>query len=185
MKNVKAVSCYTQSLFMLHKEGTVSVFGKNVKGRCGAGEIEENILVPTPIKGIINIVKIESGYFHTLLLDSQGQAYSAGNNGAGELGRNDTSSDFKPVEQKEPFSDIACGFGFSFFISANGGLYSCGKKLLSGHSEDVRRDKKYSVPLMTPFFKDMMIKQVACGLKYVCVIISTGDVYSWGDNTFK
>ena len=83
---------------MLHKEGTVSVFGKNIKGRCGAGEIEENILVPTPIKGIINIVKIESGYFHTLLLDSQGQAYSAGNNEAGELGRNDTSSDFKPVE---------------------------------------------------------------------------------------
>lgn len=38
---------------------------------------------------------------------------------------------------------------------------------------------------MTPFFKDMVMKQVACGLTYVCAIISTGDVYSWGDNTFK
>jgi len=87
-----------------------------------------------------------------LLLDSQGQAYSGGNNSAGELGRNDISSDFKPVLQKESFSDIACGFGFSFFTTPNGKLYSCGKKLLSGHPEDARSDKKYNVPQVTPFF---------------------------------
>lgn len=42
-------------------------------------------------------------------------------------------------------------------------------------------------PLLVQFFskREISIKSVACGLVYACALTTDGDVYSWGDNTFK
>ena len=82
-----------------------------------------------------------------------------------------------------PFKDVSCGFHFSYFVSYDDSeLYSCGKKYLNGLSKDCKGDPKTE---KVPFFKGKPIKEVACGLNYVCVLVEEGDVYSWGDNTYR
>ena len=85
--------------------------------------------------------------------------------------------------------DIAAGFGFSFFISTENKLYSCGKHQLSVQPKDFKDMKNLPTPspLLVSFFskKDISVKQVACGLVYACAVTTEGEVYSWGDNTFK
>ena len=95
-------------------------FGSNTKGRMGfEGEGDEDILFPKEIPGLVNIVKVNCGYWHSLALDANGQAWSAGYGGYGELGRvkaRKSYDTFCPVEQSSPFCDISCGVHCSFFI---------------------------------------------------------------------
>lgn len=46
---------------------------------------------------LVNIVKIDAGYFHSLALDREGQAWSAGSGLHGELGRELKSELFDKV----------------------------------------------------------------------------------------
>ena len=41
------------------------------------------------------------------------------------------------------------------------------------------------IPDVVPFFKDIPIRQVDCGLKYVFALSEEGELYSWGDNGYK
>lgn len=49
------------------------------------------------------------------------------------------------------------------------------------------KDMKDITPrtMVVQFFKDMPMKDIDCGMNYVCALNQSGEVYSWGCNTFK
>lgn len=86
-KNSIAISCFTKSSMVVTQDGEVYGFGTNLKGRLGLPK-EEDYKIPTQVPNLVNIVQIDSGYFHSLAVDSAGNAWSSGQGTYGELGRN-------------------------------------------------------------------------------------------------
>ena len=86
-KGVVAISCYSLSSLSLNDQGQVFGFGNGSRGRIGLGEGNDQVKIPTQVKELVNIVQISAGTFHSLALDSNGQAFSTGCNNYGELGR--------------------------------------------------------------------------------------------------
>jgi len=72
------------------------------------------------------------GTFHAIALDSSGQAWSAGANNHGQLGRETKTvpaSTFGKVDQSVPFRDISAGNNVSFFIQQEtNNLYYSGQQ---------------------------------------------------------
>ena len=57
------------------------------------GKVDGDIEHPTLIPSLVNILKVECGYWHSLALDANGQAWSAGYGAYGELGRTKGAAD--------------------------------------------------------------------------------------------
>ena len=88
LKNITKISLYSNYSLCLNKDGQVFGFGRNFKSRMGfSSNLQDHILIPLQIPVLINIVKIDAGYFHSLALDREGQAWSAGSGLHGQLGR--------------------------------------------------------------------------------------------------
>ena len=86
------------------------------------------------------------------------------------------------------FREIGCGFNYSYFITTDDILYSCGKKALALQTNDLKDGAitKNFGPKVVQFFEGTPIKQIECGQFYVCTITKdNAEAYSWGDNTFK
>ena len=78
----------------LDSDGNVYGCGSNLKGRLGIEEkVDSDLEFPVQIKSLVKIIKIDAGYWHSLALDQNGQAWSAGYNTHGELGRQVTTID--------------------------------------------------------------------------------------------
>ena len=56
-------------------------------------KVDSDIEVPQKITSLVNITKIDCGYWHSLALDHNGQAWSAGYNTHAELGREPSTLD--------------------------------------------------------------------------------------------
>ena len=76
-KNPVQISCFTVASMVLTDDGQVYSFGSNNRGRLGLPK-DEDYKIPTQVPLLVNIVQIDSGYFHSLALDSRGQAWSVG-----------------------------------------------------------------------------------------------------------
>lgn len=92
--NITSISCFSNYSLALDQNGNVHGCGSNLKGRLGIEEkVDVDFEFPMQIKSLVNIVKIDCGYWHSLALDQNRQAWSAGYNTHGELGRQITATD--------------------------------------------------------------------------------------------
>ena len=93
-KHITQISCFSNYSLCLDQRGNVFGFGSNLKGRLGLEDkTDDDVEYPRQITSLKSIVKIECGYWHSLALDKSGQAWSAGYNTHGELGRYQTTND--------------------------------------------------------------------------------------------
>jgi alpha-tubulin suppressor-like RCC1 family protein len=98
------------------------------------------------------VSKVVCGYWHSVVIEQGGRVWSAGDGSHGELGRQYMEGDqFKEVESSVGFKDASCGYGFTFLISTDNELYSCGKKTMSGHKQNTL------IPTLVPKFKGIGI----------------------------
>lgn len=102
-KNTKSMCCASNYSMFLNEKGSVFAFGNNMKGRMGIEErYGEEIPLPMHVTSLVNISQISCGLWHSLAVDNAGQAWSAGYNNYGELGRPltpETSDQFAVVNQ--------------------------------------------------------------------------------------
>ncbi len=129
------------SSFILLEDGSVLAFGENFNGKLGIGSTDWRVYQPTIIQNIPEIADIASGYNHTLLLDSSGKVWVAGDNSFGQLGIPDLTSSTTPVQlDLEHVTDIACGAYHSIVVCEDGSVYTFGNnssgQLGLGHFED-------------------------------------------------
>ena len=68
-------------------KGEIFACGDNAKGQCGLGHFNSPQITPSLILNLPpNIFHFVCGYHHSLFLDSEGNVFSVGANGFGELG---------------------------------------------------------------------------------------------------
>jgi alpha-tubulin suppressor-like RCC1 family protein len=85
ISNFKIIEISTGETFsiLLTDKNQLFSFGSNSFGELGLGNNNmKSISIPTEIKQFtnFNIKKISSGYYHTLILDENGDVYSFGKN---------------------------------------------------------------------------------------------------------
>ncbi len=108
-------------------------FGQDTYGQLGVGYFASGVYSPTPIVGFSSIQQLSwGGDFtsdgHSLLLDTRGKAYAAGDNASGQLGDGTTtnSSTFTPVSGLPTIASVSAGGQHSMFLGTNGVVYACG-----------------------------------------------------------
>jgi alpha-tubulin suppressor-like RCC1 family protein len=83
---------------ILNSQGQIFTFGNNQNGRLGLGYVTDQpfpTLVDNSVIG--DIIAISVGRAHSLILNSQGQLFSFGHSGDGQLGLGNVDSQFTPV----------------------------------------------------------------------------------------
>jgi alpha-tubulin suppressor-like RCC1 family protein len=106
--------------------------GLNTNGQLGTGDnTQYKIFTQAGILG--NWLKIDSGLYFSLAINSIGELYAWGANAGGQLGQNNTTNLNTPTKigSATNWVKIACGgangAGNSFAINSSGELHGCGK----------------------------------------------------------
>jgi RCC1 and BTB domain-containing protein len=81
-QKIKDISCGDLFTIVLTFDNLLFSFGSNLYGQLGISSTNLNISTPTQISSFTNynIIKVSCGFYHTLVLDSNGDVYSFGNN---------------------------------------------------------------------------------------------------------
>lgn len=133
------------------------------------------------------VVAIGAGQRHSLVLTANGEVYSFGHNHYGALAL-DHDGDCSSPELIRFFAGtpivkiIAAGY-HSLFLADDNRLWSCGYNFTGelgiGNKENSRLPK-----LVTFFEGKPAITTIAVGSQHTLVLLSNGDLYSWGYNKF-
>jgi alpha-tubulin suppressor-like RCC1 family protein len=110
-------------------------WGRNNRGQLGRGTVGTNenapAVVTLPASG--DVQQVAAGGEHTLALYTNGNVYSWGANGAGQLGRNGTTDDMNPAQVTFPgltagstIIEIAAGANHSLARDSDGQVWSWG-----------------------------------------------------------
>ncbi|XP_064632820.1 uncharacterized protein LOC135491095 isoform X2 [Lineus longissimus] len=176
-------------------DSRVYSWGWGVFGQLGHSSIED-VLAPAVIEGLagMNVVQVQAGYAHTLVLTAAGEIYGFGNNSYGQLGEGNT---FKITSPKrldaltEPITIIASKYFCSFALTNENQLYTFGCSPLhvkqNMQLSKVDRAKYDPDFYLYPYIFNMegvegKIIQMSAGGTHVAVLTAEGRIYSWGKN---
>lgn len=133
----------THTAFMLHEDGTVTLWGYNAYGQCGIGYSGQNQNVPFNMpkshfngQRIIDIASTGNSESTMFVRTENDEIWGWGRNNSGVLGQNNTTDYFQPV--KIPFNAAAnggikqfCVAGYSsntcaYILDGNGYIWHAG-----------------------------------------------------------
>ena len=119
---------WDHSLFQNNK-GEIFSCGKNYSGQCGLGHFNHSQITPSLIPDTpSNIVYFVCGSLQSLFLDSEGNVYSVGFNGNGELGlgHNTKQSVLNKISNIPPIKIISFVNASCYLIDFEGNLWTFG-----------------------------------------------------------
>lgn len=127
LDDVVAIAAGYYKSFALKSDGTVWVFGDNFQNFIGLGEdADEEILVPTQIPELNDIIAIDGGYWISAALQSNGDLWVWGRNSSAELGIGDSINHYSPIVHPLLSNIVSMGVGLNFgFAVNNDGLAQC------------------------------------------------------------
>ena len=193
ISRVSAGACY--SLFQ-NKKGEIFGCGYNIKGQLALGNpaYEKIIIVPVQIPNQPpDIIKFCCSADHSLFLNLEGNVYSAGFNGYGNLGlgHNLNQSELQQIPNIPPMKSISCTIIGSFLLDFNGNIWSCGENEsgLIGHQRSFfqkafGRQKNINVPTKIENLNDIQQMSLGCSSRHILVKDSQNKIYSIGDNFY-
>jgi len=173
-----------EALIML-QNGDVYGLGFNGNGCLGVGD-GSSTLEPKKIDCLCQkeIADIAYGMGpHVLVVTGDGELFSWGHGGYGQLGHNDGDKS-KPtlVQMPKKVKQVACGSYHSLATTVDGELYSwgsnnCGQLGLGPNNQPTpRRIGGYLVS------SNKKVIYVACGQSFSVALTEDGELYSWGYN---
>merc|ERR1712228_46285 len=152
----------------------------------------------------IHIKQIECGMLHSLFLTNNGNVYSCGSNGLGQLGIIKTNKsnfdEYQLTPTKVPFlydiTSICCGNDHNLCLNKEQKLWVFGSNFnhqlgleessnLENGRMIARNSEFIDVPIMHSFFKNERVKSMSCGAANSCIISMNGDLYTFGDNSWS
>ncbi|TBU47473.1 RCC1/BLIP-II [Dichomitus squalens] len=214
LSNVQAVSIHTSCAgchcVVLDVDGVAWMFGRNDKscmGVTGVDAISENEprrLTAQELgapKGA-RFVHAACGRNHTLLVGSDGQLWSAGQNHAGQCGHPACPEipSFRLVNgpkfsgQKEKVVKAAAGITFSLVLTESGKVFAfgseekgqlgngrAGERIVSAGKSAFDFEEE---PILVRGLAERKIVQIACGPQHAIALDSDGRVFVWGYNGY-
>lgn len=122
---------------------------------------------------------ISAGYFHSMVLDREGNVWSVGQNKDGQLGLGDFNNRETPqcVPNKK-FQNLICSSNFSLLIGEDGKIYGCGSNEYGQLGmEDV---EMVNIPTIIPKLPNG--KSLATNRKSSMILDEEGNVWVSGNN---
>ena len=166
----------------ISSNGWVYSFGNQEKGSHGH---KEQIIIPTRIPSLKNIIGIDCGYKHTICLDVNGNVYTFGCNESGELGVGIGRQELPFTHEIQkvnlpPIKQVRCGDNFSLCVSEEGNVYSFGSNNIGqlGLNGTENRNFPHKIESLDN------IEFVECGNSFTICKTLNNEVYSWGYNHY-
>nr|CAH7745531.1 unnamed protein product [Callosobruchus chinensis] len=128
------LKCGRDHCLILDRNGAVYTFGRGSRGQLGHGSLNDE---PEPVLvealAGLKIVQISAGGWHSCAVSKDGDLYTWGWNGSGQLGVCDkTENQYQvlatptPVNFSENVLKVACGSRHTIVLLENKELYGCG-----------------------------------------------------------
>lgn len=185
--NIADIAIGSHHIALTSSTGAVYLAGRGTFGALGMGDdFYEDVGLPTLLPTKHHIRKASAGYGHTLFLTDTGKVYATGSNTHGVLGimqQNSHKGLFRPrlvigLDNKN-IVDLVAGSGQStFFLTADGKVYSCGSGMRSCLGYEMMG---YGVlPVILKDLKDEYITQVDSVYHYTAFLTKEGEVYGCG-----
>lgn len=194
MKNItiKQIACAKTYSIFLDINGYCYTRGACKNGGLGYGKAVNRLQSMTKIKTLKQkIIQIDCGYYHTMAVTQNGNIYSFGTNGYGELGHDNLTGmpTIIPYFQERNIiiTKVSCGqhnnvvldtlnnvycFGFN-------GEFQCG---IDNHNNDLHHLRE---PLLNPTLQDIHIVDVKSGSDHLMAKSINNEYYLWGLNDYK
>ena len=185
LKDIDFVACGCDYAIYKSINNNIFIHGSNGSGQLGNGNtFYQNI--PNICYGWPNnIVDIKCGQRHTLVLTSNQEVYSCGNNVNGQLGFNTAQSAYVTVLTKIHYLSeiirIECGNDRSVCIDVYDNLYVFGNNFYGqlGFGDTMMR----STPVKHPLLSNII--DVSSRGNHVFVKTSNNEIFAFGDNEFS
>jgi len=130
-KTPKSISCGESHTIVLMTDGSIYGCGYNSNGQLGVGTlVDKSTLTPMTIPTGKTPKSVSCGYYHTIVLMTDGSAYGCGNNDNGQLGdttysNRTTLTKITNNTGKTPKS-VSCGDSHTIVLMTDGSAYGCG-----------------------------------------------------------
>lgn len=137
-------------------------------------------------QNFINTIKInmvKCGGQSSIILSSDGDIYTAGDNGFGQLGHGNCEGldEFKKVENIPQCKYISSGYAFQCAITVSGDIYSWG----AGENGRLGNGTKIDINIPTKIEIDVKFKIIEAGSVHMCAISENNELYSCGDKKYN
>ena len=190
--NAIKVSCGYQHSIILCNDGTVWASGINSDGTLGDGtNTSRNVFVQARHSSasgsfITDAIDISAGYWHSLILRANKEAWACGQNYYGQLGTNSYTytNFFVKMINVSNISQISAGMAHSLVISS-GLVYVCG--INNRGQLGLNLNSGTYVPVLTYLTGDGIlggIKKAVCGLEHTVILRSDGEIWACGKNNY-
>jgi E3 ubiquitin-protein ligase HERC3 len=183
LSDIAHIYCGSHHNFFVKSTGEIFSCGNNefnqlnrivVSGSETSINLGQNSSIP-------GLVKIACGHWHTLFLNSDGEALSCGYNNFGQLGRAAPNGSLAEVFLSN-IVDIACGGHHSFLLTLDGQVYSCGTNS-SGQTGRTGSGTATSVNLAIINSLSDIVK-ISASFSHSLFLNSAGEVYACGYNAY-
>ncbi|WKU07124.1 RCC1 domain-containing protein [Micromonospora sp. HUAS LYJ1] len=162
-------------------------WGADTSGQLGNGSTTDT---PTPVQVTlpagVALTSVEAGYSHTVAATRTGAVYAWGSNTAGQLGTGDTTDHTTPTLVLMPAGTtataVAGGQFHSLALTDDGRVFAWGRNT-SGQLGDGTTTNRLT-PVQVSFPAGTVITAIATHNVHNIALTSTGQVYTWGDNTY-
>ena len=139
----------------------------------------------------VKIKAIAAGGWHTVLLDEDGNVWTAGSNYYGQLGRDEnkgsfiSNSTFKQVTDGIGIIAIAAGGNHTVLLAANSGVWTAGNNQFGQLGRDTSPDSyDPTFTKVTDGISGVKIKTIAAGSTHTVLLDEDGNVWTAGLNNY-
>ena len=140
------------------------------------------VMVPEPAG--VTFTSISAGWYHSVALGSDGNAYAWGNNSLGQLGDGTNTPSNTPVQVQAPagvtFTSISAGAEHSVALGSDGNAYAWGKNGLGQLGDGTNTHSNTPVQVQAP--AGVTFTSISSGDNHAVALGSDGNAYAWGNN---
>lgn len=180
LSNVVAVSAGHNHSLALTDEGTVYAWGSNDRFQVAAASTGDDVLTPTLVPGLNDVVAIAAGTRHSQAQLASGQVRAWGNNSVFQLGQGTPDSVREPAELLLPTQPamIASGGQHTIAVLPDGTVWTWGNNEYG--QLGIAGIGSSSTPVQVPGLEHVVI--VAAGSESSYAVDSEGNAWAWGAN---
>lgn len=193
LQKAVSISTYYSHAIAALSDGTVWAWGQNTFGQLGDSLLNTNTNFPVQMRGefgygyLDSIIEVSCGYYHSLMLKSNGTVWSCGYNSYGQLGVNSTQSWSVPKPVLGPGGvgvltnviQIDAGSLSSVALRNDGTVWAWGNgdngTMGSGGGNNYFPKQVPGLPQIT---------KISIKGGHVLALDLNGELWSWGQNNF-
>jgi len=188
------VSAGGSHTLMIRHDGTLWAWGAGQYGRLGDGNTSNhNLAVPTQIGTASNWVYVSAGGLHSAAIDANGDLWTWGAAGQGQLGNNTTIDSGAPaiISEPGPWRSVSAGARHTVAIKQDGTLWAWGENAQGAIGQNTGMGQ-YNVPMQVPALPGNTWLDASAGGYYdggaaygsfTVGIQSDGSLWAWGWNS--